>query len=75
MYPSTYRVNGATGATGNHTIAALLEAGETVHAMAHRNRGLFAGMNNMVEQMTGRPPMSIELFVERHREAFSLAAN
>jgi len=32
--------------------------------------GIFAGTNNIVEQITGRPPMTVSEFVEKHRQDF-----
>ena len=39
---------------------------------AHQDfeNGLFSGMNNEVEQITGIPPMSVEQFIADHRSAF-----
>jgi NAD(P)H dehydrogenase (quinone) len=32
--------------------------------------GLFAGTNDVIERITGEPPMTVQTFVSRHREAF-----
>jgi len=32
--------------------------------------GIFAGTNDNVERLGGRPPMSLEAFIEKHRKAF-----
>jgi NAD(P)H dehydrogenase (quinone) len=32
--------------------------------------GIFSGMNNYVQEIGGRPPMTVEQFVEKHRSAF-----
>jgi NAD(P)H dehydrogenase (quinone) len=32
--------------------------------------GLFAGTNDVIERITGEPPMTVRTFVSRHREAF-----
>jgi len=32
--------------------------------------GLFAGTNNVIETVGGRPPLSLEVFIEKHRKAF-----
>ncbi len=32
--------------------------------------GVFAGTNDLIERIGGRPPMSLEAFIERHRKAF-----
>ena len=36
-----------------------------------QQNGLFAGTNSLVERITGRRPMTVETFVEKHREAFA----
>jgi uncharacterized protein YbjT (DUF2867 family) len=33
--------------------------------------GLFAGTNNVIERVTGKPPMTVQAFISRHREAFA----
>ena len=38
-------------------------------AIDHQN-GVFAGTNDLVEKLGGRPPMTLEVFVEKHRAAF-----
>ena len=56
------------GASGESFLAQhLREAVEDHHA------GLFAGTNNLVQQITGRAPLSIEEFVSKHRAAFEAA--
>jgi hypothetical protein len=32
--------------------------------------GVFAGANDVIETIGGRPPMSLEAFIEKHRKAF-----
>ncbi|HEY1929275.1 MAG TPA: NAD(P)H-binding protein [Caulobacteraceae bacterium] len=39
-------------------------------AIDHTN-GVFAGTNDLVERIGGRPPMTVEAFVEKHRDAFA----
>jgi uncharacterized protein YbjT (DUF2867 family) len=39
-------------------------------AIDHTN-GLFAGANDLVETIGGQPPLTVEAFVARHREAFA----
>jgi NAD(P)H dehydrogenase (quinone) len=39
-------------------------------AIDHHN-GIFAGMNDLVSTIGGRAPMTVEQFVEKHREAFA----
>ena len=36
----------------------------------HQN-GIFAGTNDLVEKLGGRPPMTLEAFIEKHRTAFA----
>jgi NAD(P)H dehydrogenase (quinone) len=38
-------------------------------AIDHQN-GIFAGTNDNVERLTGRPPMTLEEFISKHRKAF-----
>jgi NAD(P)H dehydrogenase (quinone) len=38
-------------------------------AIDHQN-GVFAGTNDLVEKIGGRPPMTLEEFITKHREAF-----
>ena len=38
-------------------------------AIDHQN-GIFAGTNDLVEELGGRPPLTLEAFVEKHRAAF-----
>ncbi len=38
-------------------------------AADHQN-GIFAGTNDLIETVGGRPPMSLEAFIEKHRQAF-----
>jgi uncharacterized protein YbjT (DUF2867 family) len=39
-------------------------------AIDHQN-GIFAGTNDLVEKLGGRPPMTLEAFIEKHRAAFA----
>jgi NAD(P)H dehydrogenase (quinone) len=32
--------------------------------------GIFAGTNDVIETIGGRPPMSLEAFIDKHRKAF-----
>jgi len=32
--------------------------------------GIFAGANDLIETIGARPPMSLEAFIEKHRQAF-----
>jgi hypothetical protein len=38
-------------------------------AIDHQN-GIFAGTNDFVEKIGGRPPMLLEEFIAKHREVF-----
>jgi uncharacterized protein YbjT (DUF2867 family) len=38
-------------------------------AIDHQN-GIFAGTNDLVEELGGRPPMTLEAFIEKHKSAF-----
>src|SRR6266849_1455948 len=38
-------------------------------ALDHQN-GMFEGRNDLVEQIGGRPPMTLEAFITKHRRAF-----
>jgi uncharacterized protein YbjT (DUF2867 family) len=38
-------------------------------AIDHQN-GIFAGTNELVEKLGGRPPMTLEAFITKHRRAF-----
>jgi NAD(P)H dehydrogenase (quinone) len=38
-------------------------------AIDHQN-GIFAGTNDLVEKLGGRPPMTVEAFITKHRRAF-----
>ena len=33
--------------------------------------GLFAGTNDVIERVTGTPPMTVQAFISRHRQAFA----
>jgi uncharacterized protein YbjT (DUF2867 family) len=39
-------------------------------AIDHQN-GIFAGTNDLVENLGGRPPMTLEAFIEKHRAVFA----
>ena len=60
-----YAETSQSGTAGESFLAQhLREAVEDHHA------GLFSGMNDLVERITGRPPMTIEEFVSKHRAVF-----
>ena len=54
----------AEGAGESFTVQHLREV-----AIDHQN-GIFAGTNDLVEKLGGRPPMTLEAFIEKHRAAF-----
>lgn len=62
MYPEADRL---TGRPGRDYI--MQHLGEV--AIDHTN-GLFAGTNNHVEEIGGRPPLGVAQFLEKHRQAF-----
>src|SRR5262249_54507265 len=37
---------------------------------ADHQAGVFAGTNDLIERIGGRPPMTLEAFIETHRKAF-----
>jgi hypothetical protein len=39
-------------------------------AIDHQN-GIFAGTNDLIEKIGGRPPMTLEEFINKHRAAFT----
>ena len=39
-------------------------------AIDHQN-GIFAGTNDLVEKIGGRPPTTLEEFINKHRAAFA----
>ena len=39
-------------------------------AVTDHHNGLFSGTNDIVERITGKPPMTVEAFVLQHKEAF-----
>jgi len=54
----------STGSGDSFTVQHLREV-----AIDHQN-GFFAGTNDLVEKLGGRPPMSLEAFITKHRQAF-----
>jgi NAD(P)H dehydrogenase (quinone) len=57
--------DGVTGPVGNSYLMAHLRE----VAIDHHN-GIFAGTNDFIWKIGGRAPMTLEEFVEKHREAF-----
>ena len=74
-WPAPGQVNARTGygeieqlQRGELKESFLLQHAREV-AADHQN-GLFAGTNDLIETIGGRPPMSLETFIEKHRKAF-----
>ena len=38
---------------------------------ADRRAGVFAGTNDLLERIGGHPPLTLEAFSEKHRQAFA----
>jgi len=62
LYAEADRITGRSGS--DFLIQHLREV-----AIDHTN-GIFAGTNDLVEQISGQAPMSVETFVVKHRQAF-----
>lgn len=62
LYAEADRISGRPGS--EFLIQHLREV-----AIDHTN-GVFAGTNDLVEQIGGRPPLTVEAFVSKHRDAF-----
>jgi NAD(P)H dehydrogenase (quinone) len=63
LYPEADRITGRPGS--DFLVQHLREV-----AIDHTN-GVFAGTNDFVETIGGRPPLTVEAFVAKHREAFT----
>jgi uncharacterized protein YbjT (DUF2867 family) len=63
LYPEADRITGRPGS--DFLVQHLREV-----AIDHTN-GVFAGTNDFVATIGGRPPLTIEAFVDKHRDAFS----
>lgn len=63
LYPEADRITGQPGS------AFLVQHLRQV-AIDHSN-GVFAGTNDLVEAIGGRPPLTLEAFVAKHRDAFA----
>ena len=64
-FQTTLQARGKASAKGNDFLFQHLR--EVV--IDHQN-GIFAGTNDLVEELGGRPPMTLEAFIEKHRAAF-----
>jgi hypothetical protein len=42
-----------------------------VEVAQHYREGIFAGTNDVVERVTGTPPLSVQQFIGRNRAAFA----
>jgi NAD(P)H dehydrogenase (quinone) len=62
LYPEADRITGRPGS--EFLVQHLREV-----AIDHTN-GVFAGSNNFVATIGGRPPLTVEAFVDKHRDAF-----
>jgi NAD(P)H dehydrogenase (quinone) len=62
LYSEADRITGRSGS--EFLVQHLREV-----AIDHTN-GIFAGTNNLVEEIGGRPPLTVEEFVTKHRDAF-----
>ena len=62
LYPEADRITGRPGS--GFLVQHLREV-----AIDHTN-GVFAGTNNFVATIGGRPPLTVEAFVDKHRDAF-----
>jgi nucleoside-diphosphate-sugar epimerase len=78
MIQNKVLVTGATGDTGRATVDELLARGYQVRALAHaqderskrlQERGVEVIYGDLLD-IGGRPPMTLEAFIERHRAAF-----
>jgi uncharacterized protein YbjT (DUF2867 family) len=63
LYPEADRITGRPGS--DFLVQHLREV-----AIDHTN-GVFAGTNDFVATIGGRPPLTVEAFVDKHRDAFS----
>ena len=55
--------------TGGRFVTTVPGRVGTPEALGHQT-GLFAGTNDLIETVGGRPPMTLETFIEKHRKAF-----
>jgi hypothetical protein len=62
LYPEADRITGRPGS--EFLVQHLREV-----AIDHTN-GVFAGTNNFVATIGGQPPLTVEAFVDKHRDAF-----
>jgi uncharacterized protein YbjT (DUF2867 family) len=64
-FQTTLQARGKASAKGNDFLFQHLRE----VAIDHQN-GIFEGTNDLVEKLGGRPPMTLEAFITKHRRAF-----
>jgi NAD(P)H dehydrogenase (quinone) len=64
-FQTTLQARGKASAKGNDFLFQHLRE----VAIDHQN-GIFEGTNDLVEKLGGRPPMTLEAFITKHREVF-----
>lgn len=64
-FKTTLQAGGKASAKGNDFLFQHLRE----VAIDHQN-GIFEGTNDLVERLGGRPPMTLEAFITKHRRAF-----
>jgi uncharacterized protein YbjT (DUF2867 family) len=64
-FQTTLQARGKASAKGNDFLFQHLRE----VAIDHQN-GIFEGTNDLVEKLGGRPPMTLEAFITKHRKAF-----
>jgi NAD(P)H dehydrogenase (quinone) len=65
VFKQTLQAGGKASAVGNSFLFQHLQE----VAIDHQN-GIFEGTNNLVEKLGGRPPMTLEAFLNKHRKVF-----
>jgi uncharacterized protein YbjT (DUF2867 family) len=65
LFQQTLQAGGRASTVGNPFLFQHLQE----VAIDHQN-GIFEGTNDLVEKLGGRPPMTLEEFVSKHRNAF-----
>jgi NAD(P)H dehydrogenase (quinone) len=58
------------GFAGNSYRGSPLFAQHITEVIHSHRRGGFAGTNDVVQRLTGQPPMTVERFVEQNKDAF-----
>jgi uncharacterized protein YbjT (DUF2867 family) len=65
QFSKTLQANGKTAGGENSFLFQHLKE----VAIDHQN-GIFEGTNDLVEKLGGRPPMTLEAFITKHREVY-----